>query len=315
MGIDSHPDVAKLPTDAPKLPGSLSLYAKYAFAGGLCCSFTHALLTPLDVVKTRIQLEPRKYTRGIAATTRQMMTTEGASALLIGFGPTVAGYGLQGAFKFGGYELFKQRIIDNLGYDTATKNRTAVYLASAAAAELLGDCALCPFEAARIRLVSNPMFASGLISAFVKIARQDGLAGFYAGFGPIVLKQVPYTAVTFVTYEKALQIAYNSIDRSSLSATEISGINMISGLAAGVAAAIVSHPADTLLSNINKEEGRSGKSTPQRLLKISSQLGVRGFFRGLYARIVMVGGMTAIQFYIYGDIKRVFGAINSVDLG
>lgn len=26
-----------------------SLYAKYAFAGAFCCSFTHAVLTPVDV--------------------------------------------------------------------------------------------------------------------------------------------------------------------------------------------------------------------------------------------------------------------------
>jgi hypothetical protein len=33
---------------------------------------------------------------------------------LTGFGPTAAGYFLQGAFKFGGYELFKQQSINLL---------------------------------------------------------------------------------------------------------------------------------------------------------------------------------------------------------
>ena len=109
--------------------------------------------------------------------------------MLTGFGPTVVGYCLQGAFKFGGYEYFKQRAVDYLGYDTAARNRNAVYLASAAAAELLGDIALCPFEATRIRLVSEPAFASNFVGAFAKIARQEGLSGFYSGLSPIVLKQ------------------------------------------------------------------------------------------------------------------------------
>lgn len=38
-----------------------------------------------------------------------------------------------------------------------------------------------------IRLVSEPKFASGLISAFPKIIQQEGvMKGFYAGFGPIL---------------------------------------------------------------------------------------------------------------------------------
>ena len=40
-------------------------YVKGALAGGICCSITHAALCPVDVVKTRIQLDPIKYTQGI----------------------------------------------------------------------------------------------------------------------------------------------------------------------------------------------------------------------------------------------------------
>ena len=35
-------------------------YLKGAAAGGICCSITHAALTPVDVVKTRVQLDPTK---------------------------------------------------------------------------------------------------------------------------------------------------------------------------------------------------------------------------------------------------------------
>ena len=120
---------------------------------------------------------------------RQVIATEGAGALLTGFGPTAAGYFLQGAFKFGGYELFKQQCINYLGYETASNNRTAVYLASSALAEFFADIALCPLEATRIRLVSQPTFASGLVSGFSKIASTEGIGAFYSGFGPILFKQ------------------------------------------------------------------------------------------------------------------------------
>ena len=140
-------------------------------------------------VKTRIQLDPVTYNRGLVGGIRQVIANEGAGALLTGFGPTAAGYFLQGAFKFGGYELFKQQFINYLGYESASNNRTAVYLASAATAEFFADIALCPLEATRIRLVSEPTFANGLLGGFSKIARTEGFGGFYSGFGPILFKQ------------------------------------------------------------------------------------------------------------------------------
>ena len=119
---------------------------------------------------------------------------EGAGALLTGIGPTLAGYFLQGGLKFGGYEFFKQQSINVIGYENARNNRIAVYCVSGAAAEFFADIALCPLEATRIRLVSEPGFAKGLVPGFTKIARQEGLAAFYSGFGPILFKQwVPST--------------------------------------------------------------------------------------------------------------------------
>ncbi len=140
-------------------------------------------------VKTRIQLDPVTYNRGLIGGFRQVIAKEGAGALLTGAGPTFAGYFLQGAFKFGGYEFFKQQSISLLGYETAANNRTAVYLASAGCAEFFADIALCPLEATRIRLVSDPTFANGLVSGMSKIFKQEGLGAFYSGFGPILFKQ------------------------------------------------------------------------------------------------------------------------------
>lgn len=76
-----------------------------------------------------------------------------------------------------------------LGYETASNNRTAVYLASAGAAEFFADIALCPLEATRIRLVSEPTFANGLVGGFGKILKTEGVGAFYSGFGPILFKQ------------------------------------------------------------------------------------------------------------------------------
>ncbi len=56
----------------------------------------------MDVVKTRMQLDPAKYNKGMIGGFRQVIAGEGAGALLTGFGPTASGYFIQGWFKFGG---------------------------------------------------------------------------------------------------------------------------------------------------------------------------------------------------------------------
>lgn len=71
-------------------------FVKAAAAGGICCSLTHGAVTPLDVVKTRIQLDPVKYNKGFIGTFRQVVSQEGAGALLTGLGATAAGYFVQG---------------------------------------------------------------------------------------------------------------------------------------------------------------------------------------------------------------------------
>ncbi|CAJ2513055.1 Uu.00g011740.m01.CDS01 [Anthostomella pinea] len=311
VASDPVKPVMKVPLALPKPRMGVSEVARYAFSGAICCSFTHAILTPVDVVKTRVQLEPAKYNRGLAGGMRQIIAGDGAAALLTGLGPTVTGYFLQGAFKFGGYEYFKRQANDWLGPEAAAANRNAVYLASSASAEFLGDILLCPFEAARIRLVSQPTFAPSMLSTLGKMTRQEGFAGLYSGFMPIVLKQVPYTMATFVVYEKASEVAYTWINKATASNAVLSGVNLGCGLVAGMAAAIVSQPADTVLSKINKEKGRPGEGIAKRIVAIVAQLGFRGSYTSIGPRLVMVGGMTAVQFGIYGHIQRALGATSS----
>lgn len=110
---------------------------------------------------------------------------------------------------------------------------------------------------------------------------------------------------TFVVYEKAIELAYRTFDRATLSTSAHTAINIGSGLAAGLAAAVVSQPADTMLSKINEVQSQRGEQTIVRLYRIASQLGIRGSYAGIRARLIMVGGMTACQFAIYGNIKQV----------
>lgn len=300
------------PHEAPQ-KYDLTYYLKGALAGGICCGVTHSALCPVDVVKTRIQLDPVKYNKGMIGGFRQVVAAEGVGALATGLGPTAVGYFIQGWFKFGGVEFFKINMAQSMGDEAAWKYRTGIYLAAAAMAETIADVFLCPLEATRIRLVSNPSFASGLISAAPKIVRQDGfIKGFYSGFGPILFKQVPYTMAKFAVQGAAAESIYGAIGATPESSGDAlkMGVSLSSGVVAGVAAAIISHPADTLLSLINKSETAGGTgSIPSRLMNLAGEVGFKKLcLTGLGARCVMIGSLTAGQFGIFDTVMSVTGA-------
>ena len=76
-----------------------SLDLRYFVAGGTCAAFSHGVTCPIDVVKTKIQSEPEKYKHGMRQAALDIIKTEGPGALLAGLGPTVVGYGVEGAMK------------------------------------------------------------------------------------------------------------------------------------------------------------------------------------------------------------------------
>ena len=221
-------------------------------------------------------------------------------------------YFVQGWFKFGGVELFKVKATQFLGEQAAWDNRTLIYLGAAAAAEFVADVFLCPLEATRIRLVSDPKFASGLATAVPKILKQDGLIkGFYSGFGPILFKQIPYTMAKFAVQGWAAEKIYTATGLKASTASDAAnlGVALSSGVVAGVAAAIISHPADTLLSMINKEGAGGTGSITKRLFNLARETGFKRLaLNGLGPRCVMIGVLTAGQFAVFDTVMAMTGA-------
>lgn len=85
--------------------GSTKYYFLCGVGGVFSCGMTHTLLTPLDLVKCRIQVDPKKYSgiaRGFLLTIRE----DGVRGLARGWAPTAIGYSMQGFAKFGCYEVF-----------------------------------------------------------------------------------------------------------------------------------------------------------------------------------------------------------------
>lgn len=277
-------------------------FLKAACSGSIAAWFTHFIMVPIDVVKTRIQLTP-SLGPGARPTTKQAMQqvlkAEGISGLKLGLAPTNYGYLTQGFFKYGLYEIFKERFALALGQQKAEENRFLLYLASGMCAETMADVLLTPFEAIRIRMVADPKLSKVNSFTLMKtIARNEGISTLYRGFVPLVMRQVPYTAVKLSVFETTEEIIYDHIlkkHRHELTASEQLRITAISGFIGATVSAVASHPADTILTKINV----SSEST----WNVLKGLGFSGLWTGLRPRMVMIGVLGCLQLLTYDTIK------------
>ncbi|KAI9010851.1 mitochondrial inorganic phosphate transporter [Phycomyces nitens] len=301
--------------DPPKSSSKIELYSpKYFLActigGVLACGPTHSLVTPLDLVKCRSQVRPDMY-KGVLDGWRTIFKAEGMRGIFTGIGPTAIGYSLQGAGKYGLYEVFKYRYGILVGDENAHKYRSLVYLTASASAEFVADVLLCPWEALKVKMqTSVPPFAKNTSEGFSKILKTDGLGGFYRGLGPLWARQVPYTMVKFASFEKTVELIYStclSKPKSQYNKVQQLGVSFAGGYIAGIFCAVISHPADVMVSKLNNLPKAEAGHKQVGVLDIAKQLGFRGVWGGLGTRIVMIGTLTGLQWLSYDTFKVYVG--------
>lgn len=303
------PDMSKaIVAAAPAEGGKIKMYSPEfyqacAVGGALACGVTHMAVTPLDVVKCNMQVDPKKY-GGIRQGFRIVAAEQGVSGIVRGWFPTLLGYGAQGAFKFGLYEYFKKTYSDAAGEEAAKKYQNLIYLAGSASAEFFADIALCPMEAVKVKVQTVPGFAKGLSDGLPKLVQQEGVGGLFKGLKPLWGRQIPYTMMKFGAFENTVQALYKYVvpkPKDQCSKPEQLGVSFLAGYIAGVFCAVVSHPADNLVSKMNSQKGVPASA-------IINEMGWYALFtRGLPLRIIMVGTLTGLQWGIYDAYKVYVG--------
>ncbi|CAL5220933.1 g3031 [Coccomyxa viridis] len=282
---------------------SRDFYAACTLGGVLSCGLTHTAVTPLDVVKCNMQIDPQKY-KSIASGFSITLREGGMGGLVKGWVPTLIGYSIQGAGKFGLYEYFKKTYADMAGPELAAKYQTVLFLAGSASAEFFADIGLCPWEAVKVKVQTVPGFASGLRDGMPKFIQQEGVAGLFKGITPLWGRQIPYTMMKFACFENTVQALYKYVvpkPKVECSKTEQLGVSFAAGYIAGVFCAIVSHPADNLVSKLNSNKSATISS-------VVNEMGWTALFtRGLPLRIVMIGTLTGLQWGIYDAFKVYVG--------
>ncbi|KAJ3569034.1 hypothetical protein NP233_g5309 [Leucocoprinus birnbaumii] len=195
-------------------------------------------------------------------------------------------------FKYGLYEVFKDAYMNLAGEDLSNKYKPAIWLAGSASAEVFADIALCPFEMTKVKIQTSPTgtFPTAFGAAIREMSRT----------------KIPYTMAKFFFFEKIVQLFYTHVftePKETYGKGTQLGITFASGYLAGVVCAIVSHPADSLVSQLGKVENK-GKSVGT----IAKEVGVVSLAtKGLGTRVIMIGTLTGFQWWIYDTFKASMG--------
>ncbi|KAF1992627.1 mitochondrial phosphate carrier protein [Aulographum hederae CBS 113979] len=287
---------------------SAKYYAACTFGGLMACGLTHTAVTPLDLVKCRRQVDSKMY-KGNFEAWGKISRAEGLRGVFTGWGPTFFGYSAQGAFKYGGYEFFKKFYADIVGPDTAAKYKTSLYLTASASAELIADLALCPFEAVKVRMQTTiPPFAKGTFDGISQITSKEGFGGLYKGLYPLWGRQIPYTMMKFASFETIVEMIYARMPgtKADYGKGTQTAVSFSGGYLAGILCAIVSHPADVMVSKLNANR-QAGEAFGAAMGRIYKDIGFMGLWNGLPVRIVMIGTLTGLQWMIYDYFKIFMG--------
>ncbi|GFZ03937.1 phosphate transporter 3;2 [Actinidia rufa] len=222
----------------------------------------------LNSILSNYQIDPVK---SVISGFGVLVKDQGIQGLFRGWMPTLLGYSAQGACKFGFYEYFKKYYSD---------------------------------IAVKVRVQTQPGFAKGLSDGLPKFVKSEGALGRTADkengyYADSMMKSASFETIVELMYKHAIPTP-----KEECSKTFQLGLSFVGGYIDGIFCAIVSHPADNLVSFLNNAEGATVRDAVNKL-------GVWGFFtRGLPLRIVMIGTLTGAQWGLYDAFKVCFWTVS-----
>lgn len=154
-----------------------------------------------------------------------------------------------------------------------------------------GGCASCAsqFFTVPINIVGQRMMVETNAGAGAQISairmartiyREDGLRGFYRGFGASVIQFAPTSGLWWALYAQYKIGLFAVVPDGLLGSAHDATFSAVAGLASGVSTVVITNPLDMVRTRL-QVEAREGKLTNMRtqFKTIWQEGGVRGFFK------------------------------------
>ncbi|KAJ7634164.1 mitochondrial carrier domain-containing protein [Mycena polygramma] len=269
-------------------------------AGALAGISEHAVMYPVDSIKTRMQVfsaSPVAIYSGVGNAFTRISSTEGIRALWRGVSSVVLGAGPAHAVHFGTLEAVKELAGGNRGGQQ--------WLATALAggsATIASDALMNPFDVIKQRMqVHKSEFRSVLTCARV-VFKTEGLAAFYVSYPTTLAISIPFNAIQFTVYEQVKRVMNPRHEYSP-------STHIVAGGVAGAFAAAVTTPLDvakTILQTrgtSHDPEIRNTRGMVDALRIIWAKDGLKGYSRGLTPRVLTIMPSSALCWLSYEFFK------------
>ncbi|KAH7663265.1 solute carrier family 25 (mitochondrial folate transporter) member 32 protein [Dioscorea alata] len=286
-----------------------------ATAGAVAGFSTVAILHPLDVVRTRFQVNdgrlanlPSYKNTGHAIYT--IARTEGIRGLYAGFFPAVFGSSVSWGLYFFLYARAKSRY--SKGSDEPLS--AGYHLISAAEAGSLVCLFTNPIWLVKTRLQLQPSLHqnrpySGFYDALRTILKEEGWHAFFRGAAPGLIL-VSHGAIQFTIYEELRKLAIHfkrnkrteNSDGDILNSFDFATIGAMSK----IAAMMLTYPYQVIRARLQQRPNCDG--TPKYLdswhvMRETARFeGIRGFYRGMTPNLLKNIPAASITFVVYENL-------------
>jgi len=270
------------------------------------------LLQPLDVTKTRLQLDKAGKYNGMFDCLKKIAAEEGVGALYKGLTPFVTHLTLKYALRFGSFEWFKQLLgADKDGNTTPAKNFSAGLLVGSLEACLI----VTPFEVIKTRLQKQvkvqgqELRYKGPIDVVLKVVREEGIQRMWSGNTPTVIRQGSNQAFNFMSMAILNKTLWGK-EQGDGKVLEV-WKTLLNGLLAGAVGPCFNCPVDVIKTRMMAQEYGKGAEIKytgwwQAAKLIAKEEGVPALWKGLIPRLTRLAPGQAITWTVVMRVSTYF---------
>ncbi|KAK8619131.1 hypothetical protein V6N13_133098 [Hibiscus sabdariffa] len=289
-----------------------------ATAGAVAGFTTVAAMYPLDIVRTRFQVNDGRVInfptyKNTAHAIFTITRLEGLRGLYAGFLPAVLG----STVSWGLYFFFYGRAKERYSKNREEKLSSGLHLASAAEAGALVSLCTNPIWLIKTRLqLQNPLNQNrpyaGIYDALRTILREEGWTALYKGLGPGLLMQVSHGAIQFTAYEELRRRMVDYKARKQESETASNLLNSfdyaVLGGTSKIAAILITYPFQVIRTRTQQrpsDEGIPRYMNSWHVVKETTRFeGLRGFYRGITPNLLKNVPASSITFIVYENVLK-----------
>lgn len=296
---------SRLPSDEPKKDRpQLSPFAK-GFAGSFGGVAEACALQPIDVIKTRLQLDTTGRYKGIVHCGQEIIKEEGTRALWKGLTPFAVHLTLKYALRMGSNSMYQNLLRDKDGKLTAGSRLAAGFSAGITEALVI----VTPFEVVKIRLQQQKGLSKealkykGPVHCAVTTLREEGIRGMWSGAFPTVLRNGTNQMCLFWAKHNADTLLWDKHEGDGKQLTPVQ--SMTSGFLAAFLGPVATGPFDvakTRLMAQSKAGGIKYSGFFDVILKTSREEGMLALWKGLLPRLLRIPPGQAIVWGVSDQI-------------